>query len=193
MDVAWFRFLNQGATTPSLAGLATFVSSPWMLVLFVAPIVVYHLIRRRFITVLSIALAFGVCDLLTVRVLKPWFDRDRPCRVLPETHQPTGCGTGRSFPSAHASNAFAIATSAAPTVRFGWIALFPAAVVVSVSRVILGVHYPSDVTAGAMLGALIGGLTLWGRTKLERFCELRRSSPGHSHRGPTSGPTCPRQ
>ena len=67
--------------------------------------------------------------------------------------------TALSFPSAHASSSFAAAraySSLLPSAP-----LLPAATAMALSRVYLGVHYPSDIAAGALLGTLVGSA---GRT-----------------------------
>ena len=56
------------------------------------------------------------------------------------------------FPSDHATAAFAIATTCSSTTA-GGIAVLVAAVLLAVDRVAVGVHYPADVLAGALLGA----------------------------------------
>ena len=64
--------------------------------------------------------------------------------------------TGLSFPSSHATSSFAAARA------FGRLlpspALYTAAAAMGASRLYLGVHYPSDVAAGAALGAVLGSL-----------------------------------
>lgn len=68
-----------------------------------------------------------------------------------------------SFPSAHAASTFAAATAFAPLLPHAPWRLFAATM--ALSRVVLGVHYPSDVVAGAALGVAVGS---WGHTRAVR-------------------------
>ena len=61
-----------------------------------------------------------------------------------------------SFPSGHTASAFAFASTMGEEVPVTWLALHVAASLVSYARVHTGVHYPSDVMAGALVGALSG-------------------------------------
>jgi membrane-associated phospholipid phosphatase len=80
----------------------------------------------------------------------------RPRPELPGLPPLTPTVTRLSFPSAHATTAFAAARSYRGLVPAG--ALYGAAFGFALSRPYLGVHYPSDVLAGAVLGTAVGEL-----------------------------------
>ncbi len=86
--------------------------------------------------------------------LKKTVNRERPFVTYPDIEQVT-TATGPSFPSGHASLAFATATSLSMAYP-KWYIIAPSfawASAVGYSRMALGVHYPSDVLAGAIIGS----------------------------------------
>lgn len=87
--------------------------------------------------------------------MKYLIDRERPYEKYPDRVHPYSREDSPSFPSGHTSTAFALATSLC--VKYPkWYVIAPSAVwacSVGVSRMNEGVHYPSDVLTGAVLGA----------------------------------------
>ncbi|MHB8419304.1 MAG: phosphatase PAP2 family protein [Myxococcales bacterium] len=118
--------------------------------------------------------AVGATDLLGARLLKPLFHRLRPCDVLPpgSFHPWLEASRGGSLPSLHAANAFAAAFVLSRLLPRSWPAAYAAAALIAISRPVGGVHWPSDIVAGALLGTAVGALAI---ALLTRF---RSSTPG---------------
>ena len=119
------------------------------------------------------ALCAMVIGLIVVNfTIKPLVARDRPWLVIenfvnlvPE-HDPN------SFPSGHTNAAFAFALAVCLSAPKRWMKITAVcmAVVMGLSRLYVGVHFPSDVLAGAVIGSLCGLLGAWVVDKVwERF------------------------
>jgi undecaprenyl-diphosphatase len=138
-----------------------------MMLAVCGPVGILLLARKRWIAMISIAVAMGASDAISSQLIKPAVARERPCRELDGLVVPVKCGVGKSFPSNHAANAFAFLVSAAPLFRFGFAILTPISAAVAGSRVVLGVHYPSDVLGGALVGSGIGAVAFGFRRRWE--------------------------
>lgn len=165
-DVEVFLYLHH-ALAPFLlvAAVLSAIGGGWG-ALFVLPMFAtarYRLMARALAYVL-------VLDAITVYGLKNLVARVRPCGCLPEVHALVfGTPTDYSFPSGHSAGSFAFAVffavvlvrggERASALRIGGAgALVLLALGVGLSRIALGVHFPGDVLAGAILGSTIGGV-----------------------------------
>ncbi|MCL2177999.1 MAG: phosphatase PAP2 family protein [Proteobacteria bacterium] len=149
----------------------------------VACALVWHSRFSAWRPLLALSFAIAATDILGSQVLKPWFARIRPCFALPaeSLRQLVPIADSGAMPSLHAANAFAAA--------FALLCFFPktaplglvAASLIALSRIGAGVHWPSDVLAGAIYGACMGifwaqvwGGRVWGRRS--RGCSPRGTS-----------------
>jgi undecaprenyl-diphosphatase len=104
--------------------------------------------------------AATILALIVVQVVNHLYDRTRPF-VHHAHHLLIAHGKDASFPSDHTSGAFAIAFTLLLFGRrsLGW-AAFAFSVLIGVARVMVGVHYPTDVLGGVLVGA-IAALVVW--------------------------------
>jgi undecaprenyl-diphosphatase len=180
LDAGLFHRINQVWTHPWLDSFFPWLTelnhnriAVWGALPVVLAWWLYSKRGRAVKVILAMVVAVGVCDAVASRFIKPYVHRDRPTRsgisVTLRTHLPGTYG----FPSNHACNTFAGATVlglAEPAML--WPAM-AAAALVAYSRVYVGVHFPADVAAGALLGLLVGGAVGAG---LLMFGGLSRSS-----------------
>lgn len=113
--------------------------------------------------VLAVIVLVTAADTLSSKVIKPTFERLRPCRtpgLMEEVRPLVGCGGGYSFTSSHATNHFALAvflmgTYSRKRKKSRWLWLFWAGLI-SISQIYVGVHFPLDILGGMLLGSLVG-------------------------------------
>ena len=119
-------------------------------------------LKVAYIKLLTIVVVISLTDLIGNNLFKKGFERLRPCNNLDleaTIFERIPCSSSFSFTSNHAANHFAIAVILIlilPLLRkkITWPLLFWAAAI-CFAQVFAGVHFPSDVFAGALLGSLI--------------------------------------
>jgi membrane-associated phospholipid phosphatase len=167
-DTALFFLLNKGIQNSFFDTLMPFVTKHTELVFL--PLAAAILIKSRgtaftalVLSLIAVAFADGAGH-----VMKDIFARQRPCAVFDNINLLVGCGGSSSMPSNHAANSFAFAAVFFLLRReLLSFLLILTAVMTGLSRVYVGVHYPSDVVAGMALGAAaaVGSVYLfrWAR------------------------------
>jgi undecaprenyl-diphosphatase len=111
---------------------------------------------------LEASAASGAAGILLFQCLRRLADRRRPCEIEPHCWAELLPPDRFSFPSGHSLTAFAVSVSLALFFPSLAVALFLAAASVAASRILLGMHFLSDVLAGSVLGATLGYVAfLW--------------------------------
>ncbi len=140
--------------------------------------------------IIAIAIAVGLSDMTCAKAIRPFVERLRPSNpdngISAFIHIVNGYRGGAfGFPSCHAANSFALAISAAMIVRRH---LFSTTIVLwaiinSYSRIYLGVHYPGDLIAGAIIGSFYAILITAASKQLCRkalYCEIGNKRFSHT-------------
>lgn len=189
LDKTLLLFCN-GTHYPFLDTFFWIVTSKWLNIFLIVPLL-YIIMRGRLwkealLVVVAIALTVTICDQVASSVCKPLFERLRP------THDPTlsvitvngYTGGLYGFISSHAANSFGVAIFLALLFRnkLFTIAILFWAAMVSYSRIYLGVHFPGDILAGALWGAIAG----WAVYTLYNMS--RKALSTHSHDATTQSP-----
>ena len=103
-----------------------------------------------------IILVVTLSDQLSSHLLKNLFERVRPCHILEDINLLISCTKSYSMPSSHAVNNFAAAIFFSKLFPKYKLPLILIAVLMALSRPIVGVHYFSDIVVGALIGTIIG-------------------------------------
>lgn len=158
---AWCLRLNRSSSRPGVRGLFTTVSRLGDGVFWYTLIVLLPLIygERGLYPAARMAVV-GLVGLAVYKYLKSRLVRERPYISLAGIVPGTQALDRYSFPSGHTLHAVSFTILAAASFPgLSWL-LVPFASLVAASRVVLGLHYPSDVAAGALIGAGLAAAAL---------------------------------
>lgn len=183
MDETILLWINQGWAHPWLdpffiwfSERATF-SFPLLIIILALAV---QRFKKDGLKLWLLLLAVIICGDQLGNALKHLTAQPRPCFALheivrqPARIEPGPCGNNLDgMPSNHALNFFATAAFLTMAVRRrNWgIGLFTIAVLVGISRIYLGKHFPGQVLAGAVIGSLLGCLAAWLGIKYLSFMQ----------------------
>lgn len=169
LDTWLFYFLNTLAgQSPFLDGVIVFFASYLayiLIILFLALVFFSHYPKWKklelfLVTGASALVArFGVTELIRF-----FYHHPRPYTVLPVQHLLSD--SSWSFPSGHATFFFALAMAVYLYNKKWGTGFFLAALLITVSRVIAGIHYPSDIIGGALIGILVAFATFYAARRI---------------------------
>ncbi len=144
------------------------------LYLFIIIFCIKNYRKQGYYMIGMILATFAMGDLISSRLIKPFVARIRPCNDISlanEIIHRVPCGSGYSFPSAHATNHFAIAVFLICLFYPKWKPILPLglfwAFLICFAQIYVGVHYPIDTLFGALLGTTIGFITFYIYTKIK--------------------------
>ncbi len=176
IDETIFRVINLAGTNALLDALMVFFTTLGLT--YVLALLVIPLWWRGHKDAAFDLLVLLLVVMVVTEAIKYVANAARPCDVLPDVHlvSPGACAAevDPAFPSGHTSRAFAVAALLAYRLRWkiGGIA-FVVAFLIGLSRIYLGVHWPSDVLGGAVLGVGMALLLRVIETRSERYRTAR--------------------
>lgn len=173
IDTALFHIINTGLMNPLFDATMPLITAKGYLLLLPFLAYLFGKLQPQGRMSAMKQLAQLMLWMILVTLLADWcsyeiknlVSRMRPCLALDGVHQLVGCTKSASFPSNHATNSFAVATVITLFTRhlsLGILRWYPLviAALIAFSRPYVGVHYPSDILAGSLLGSTAGYL-LW--------------------------------
>ena len=159
LDTQLFYFFNSTIANPVFDFIMPIITEQnnWYFVYFA--LILFLIIKYKkkgLIIVLALLVAVGIADYISSNIIKDAVGRLRPCHSLQYVHLLVPCGPGKSFPSSHAVNNFALATVLTYYFKkYAWV-FCTIAGIIAFSRISVGAHYPLDVVGGALIGSIIG-------------------------------------
>jgi len=179
MDEAALRWIAENLRTPALTAVLSFYTRLGDKGLLFIALAVLLLLFRRSRKSGAAALTSMFLGLQVTNVtIKPLAARARPWVVMEGFTALVAEHDPNSFPSGHSCSAFAFAAAVCMTLPWKWgrFAAIAAAALMALSRLYVGVHFPSDVLAGALIGTVCG---LAGSWLVNQFARRFKGQPSN--------------
>lgn len=168
-DRRLFYLINTKLSVSSLDNIMLLLRQPytWIPLYFFFLLFFYTNCRKLLWPIIALSLVtFTFTDFTSASILKPLIGRLRPCHdplLRSSINNIAGCGGVFSMPSSHASNHFGLAAFwfyvVKDTLGRKWYWLWVWAFIICYAQIFVGVHYPGDILAGALLGIVTGAFT----------------------------------
>ncbi|OGF63083.1 hypothetical protein A2662_04465 [Candidatus Giovannonibacteria bacterium RIFCSPHIGHO2_01_FULL_45_33] len=156
LDLTIFRRLNSWAGINDFYDWGIIFKSEYLLYVVIAGVFTFFVFDKNQTRVKWVIIHAFSAGILARFIFKPiivlFWDRARPFTALSEVHQLISEVPGAAFPSGHASFSFALAMAVYYYYPKTSIVFFLGALAMGAGRVSAGVHWPSDILAGALVG-----------------------------------------
>ncbi len=168
LDLAILRFFNGAIANPAFDVFFKTITMNQFLLSVLAVIlatIIWIDHKKGLVIAAATIIGLALADIISADVIKKLVCRPRPCHTISDLRMIVGCGGRYGFPSNHAANSVVVAFVLTRFYKKLNPFLWTLAVVVCISRMYLGKHYPSDLLGGALLGILVGlGVVFLTRT-----------------------------
>jgi len=160
-----FFFNSLAGQSPLLDGVIVFFAQylAYLLVAFFAVLVMFlpYSKQKKWQVLLVAGAASIISRLGVVELIRLFYHRPRPFLAFPDQIRALFTDSAWSFPSGHATFFFALSTVVYLYHRKWGIVFFITTILITVSRVVAGVHYPSDILGGAVIGVIVGSIAVF--------------------------------
>jgi undecaprenyl-diphosphatase len=169
IDASWFHKINgqwtSGLFDQVMPWVTDIENTKWYLLGFIALMFLRGGLKT-FLILLGCVVAVGLTDFSASHFIKPVVNRPRPSISAPPVRLLVPIASGESFPSNHAANVFAGARFLSYYFPEFSLLMGLVALIVSYSRIYVGVHFPLDVIGGAIWGTLCAWIIHWSCSEI---------------------------
>lgn len=148
----WFNETIKSSFLDKFMYVITYLGSAWFTTVFLSFLILFGKGKTRVVGIEG-AMSISISQII-VQILKRSLGRERPYNVLKNINTFGIILKDYSFPSGHTTAGFSIAMTLALNYSYLIIPVLMLAVIVGISRMYLGVHYPTDVGAGIIIGTV---------------------------------------